>query len=58
MLRRLFMTVLALVALLIYASSGSAQEKLRLAWSGGVALYISNLYKLCETLKGEGASWR
>jgi NitT/TauT family transport system substrate-binding protein len=34
MLRKLFMTTLALVALLICESSASAQEKLRLAWAG------------------------
>ncbi len=34
MLRKLIMTILALVALLSSGSSASAQEKLRLAWAG------------------------
>lgn len=34
MLRRLLTTILALAALLSSGSSGSAQEKLRLAWAG------------------------
>ncbi len=38
--------------------SGAAGEHPKMAaWAGHVALYVSDLYKLCETLKREGVSF-
>jgi len=38
--------------------SGAADEHAKMApWAGHVALYVSDLYKLCETLKEEGVAF-
>lgn len=38
--------------------TGAAGEHAKMAaWSGHVALYVSDLYKLCETLKKEGVTF-
>ena len=38
--------------------TGAAGERGKMAaWAGHVALYVSDLYKLCETLKSEGVTF-
>ncbi len=44
-------------ALELIQTGGAGEHAQMPAWSGHMAIYVSNLYKLCERLKAEGVTF-